>query len=82
MVLLGGILRRGVAGGYFHWCPACEQQHPLPDSWDFDGNVGCPTFSPSFKQTFRHWTGEPGSAEARRTREDRVCHYFIKDGKI
>jgi len=81
MSLASPILRRAT-GRFFHWCPACEDMHPLPDSWMFDGNVEQPTFSPSFKQTFTHWTGEPGSEEARRTREDRVCHYFITDGRI
>jgi hypothetical protein len=47
------ILRRGAA-----LVPgACEEMHPLPDSWTFNGDVDKPTFSPSFKQTFVHRTG-------------------------
>lgn len=75
------ILRRGVER-YFHWCPACEQTHPLPDSWKFNGDVQRPTFEPSFRQTFARWSGEPGSAEARATKKNLVCHYIITDGKI
>ena len=46
-------LRLG-SGGYVCWCPACEEPHQLPfpnRGWAFDGNVDCPTFSPSFKIT-------------------------------
>jgi hypothetical protein len=71
------ILRRGVAG-FFHWCPACQEMHPLPDSWTFNRDVERPTFSPSFKQTFTHW---PDRNDVTRG-EERVCHYFICDGQI
>lgn len=51
----------------WHWCPACELEHPLPDSWTFNGNELKPTFSPSFLQRFGR---------------DRLCHYIITDGRI
>ena len=43
------------AGGYAHWCPACEEMHafavdkPFSNGakWTFDGNLDAPTFSPS-----------------------------------
>lgn len=63
---VSSIMRRG-ATGYWHWCPACEMHHPLPLSWNFNGNVEKPTFSPSFKQ-MRIRNGD--------------CHYFITDGNI
>lgn len=76
------ILRRGV-DRYFHWCPACEQTHPLPDRWKFNGDVKKPTFSPSFAQTFSpdkvikayFDKGVPVSKQV-------LCHYIITDGKI
>ena len=74
---------RRADGRYFHWCPACQEMHPLPDSWTFNGNVERPTFSPSFKTTFTHWTG--GVAESGHglgERQERICHYIIADGKI
>lgn len=58
---------RRAADRFFHWCPACELLHPLPDSWTFNGDVARPTFAPSFKQTLG---------------DGRVCHYFIVDGEI
>lgn len=58
---------RRATGRYFHWCPGCRAHHPLPDSWDFDGNVDRPTFSPSFRQ------GNPDGTQ---------CHYFIRAGRI
>lgn len=79
---VGAKLRRGPEQ-FFHWCPACKDMHPLPDSWLFvNRNLEKPTFQPSFSQTFTYWTGEPGSEEARRTREKRVCHYVITAGQI
>lgn len=86
---VSALLRRG-STGYFHWCPACEMMHPLPDGkdspgggWQFNGNVDRPTFTPSFKQTYVHWTG--GIAEDGRglgEKQDRVCHYIITNGLI
>lgn len=83
------VLRRGQTG-FFHWCPACEQMHPLPDGknspgggWTFDGDAENPTFTPSFKQTYTHWSGgiaESGLGIGERT--ERVCHYIITAGKI
>lgn len=61
------VLRYG-ATAYFHWCPACDRMHPLPDSWSFEGNVDQPTFSPSFRQTG--------------VRDGKDCHYNITAGQI
>lgn len=75
-------LRRGPAQ-YFHWCPACEGMHPLPDGWTFNGNVDRPTFSPSFKQTFVRWSGGVDQAGiGQGERQQVVCHYIITDGRI
>lgn len=77
------ILRRA-QGRHFHWCPACEMMHPLPDSWTFNGDVQNPTFSPSFRQGFTHWTGgvDEETGLGRGERQNRECHYIITDGKI
>lgn len=72
-------MRRGT-GRYFHWCPACEEMHPLPDGWKFNGSLDRPTFTPSFKQSFsKPIAGNgvaPGSVALL------VCHYIITDGLI
>ena len=76
------ILRRG-ANCYWHWCPACEVEHPLPDTWDFDGSVVSPTFAPSFRQTSVHWTdGIDDRCVGQGERRQRDCHYFISQGRI
>ncbi len=62
-------LRRGVER-YFHWCPGCEEMHPLPDRWSFNGNLDAPTFNPSF---LHHW-GSPAKRQ--------VCHYVLTDGVL
>lgn len=81
------ILRR-FDRGYWHWCPACEETHPLYDNWKFNGNVDCPTFSPSFKHSGLRtvnvngrWTGEYVRDAAGKP-VDGTCHYIITDGKI
>ena len=77
------ILRR--ADDFFmHWCPSCQEMHPLPlNGWTFNGDVDRPTFYPSFKHTLPHWTGgvdECGVGQG--ARQDRICHYFIRNGQI
>lgn len=79
-------LRRGL-GGYTHWCPACEESHPLPDSWRFDGNLESPTFTPSFKHEGilvekdeqGRWTGDWVRDAAGKTIPF-VCHYILTNG--
>lgn len=58
--------------GFWHWCPACKDIHPLPwktGGWTFNGNLEKPSFTPSFKQ------GGSGVAGG-------CCHYIITDGTI
>jgi len=69
------LIVRASVGGWHHWCPACERLHPLPDSWQFNGNFARPLFTPSFKQTFVAMGAEVVGVEV-------VCHYFITDGMI
>jgi len=80
-------LRRAV-GKYMHWCPACEEMHPLPDSWKFDGNLEKPTFTPSFKhsgvQTVKvagKWTGEFVRDNKGNTIPF-ICHYVLTAGVL
>lgn len=61
---------RRMEGMYAHYCPACEEMHPLPDSWHFNGDLEKPTFTPSFKHTIR-WKDE-----------ERICHYVLTDGVL
>lgn len=63
---------RSVTGGFSHWCPGCERMHvlPHPRGWTFNGDLERPTFSPSFRHDWRDAGGE------------RVCHYFLQDGKL
>lgn len=64
------------------WCPGCDEQHgiaidpPLATdspgampTWGWNGNVELPTLSPSLHLTV--------AGEA-----PRVCHSFIRDGRI
>lgn len=80
-------LRRG-EGGYFWFCPACQEMHPLPDGWTFNGNLEQPTFTPSFKHTGKQrvvkdgkWTGE-WVRNATGNAVDWCCHYIVTDGQV
>lgn len=53
-------------------CPGCEQRHAITDSWEFNGDVQNPTFSPSILV----WWDEGEERLKKR------CHSFIKGGKI
>ena len=62
------------------WCPGCDEAHTLrvvshdgKHAWTWNGSLEAPTFSPSLRVTIRY--GEKG-------KPSRVCHSFIKDGKI
>lgn len=64
-----------------HWCPGCQLMHQVAveqafgngAQWSWDGNADAPTFSPSVH--IRLGYGDPG-------RPARVCHYFIRGGRI
>jgi hypothetical protein len=58
--------------------------HPLPDSWTFSGDVNKPTFTPSFGQTYVHWTEgvDEATGRGRGEKQHRYCHYVIADGNI
>ena len=80
-------LRRG-HDCFFHWCPACEEMHPLPDSWTFDGDLENPTFHPSFRHTGLktvkvdgEWTGD-WVRDADGKTIPLVCHYNLIAGKL
>lgn len=79
---------RRLTNGYAHWCPGCEEMHRLPDSWTFDGNVECPTFSPSFKHSGvravtvnGEWTGEFVTDAAGKPIPF-ICHYILTAGVL
>lgn len=72
-------LRRG-RSGFFHWCPACRELHPIPDQgWRFDGDLDRPTFDPGFRRSIpiNRWRGK----NLIRT-GTHVCHYAIHNGLL
>lgn len=71
------VLRRGERG-WWHWCPACGEEHPLPDGWRFNGDL----VRPSFESSFQHSFGAPKDTGAGRRPRMASCHYLITDGKI
>ena len=60
---------------HLHHCPGCKENHIIPDGWDFNNDMLKPTFSPSIKHDWGNY-GPKGN------KHRRICHYFIRDGKI
>ena len=63
--------------GIWYQCPGCEGHlhgwHNIPvGRWTWDGDVEKPTITPSVKTFARY--GEEAA--------DRVCHHFVRNGKI
>jgi hypothetical protein len=84
---VSAVLRRA-QGGYSHWCPGREEMHVIFDRWRFDGNLDCPTFTPSVKITGKQivrvdgeWTGEWVRDAAGNT-VDECCHYILTAGQL
>jgi hypothetical protein len=76
---------------YYFWCPGCEELHsfitqrsdsfrPSGPLWDFDGNMECPTFSPSLIM----WCGHYADLRHGRPTDSCWCTYnekLIAEGK-
>jgi hypothetical protein len=67
-------------GEYGYWCPGCEELHevavsfknPSKASWQFDGNVYKPTFTPSLNLRCGPFPDNHID----------VCHCFVRAGVI
>jgi hypothetical protein len=67
--------------GYLFDCPGCKMAHapyirphknPSGASWDFNGSLDSPTFTPSILTRVDFSNGK----------FPRICHSFVRDGKI
>lgn len=83
MKKLTEVRSNGVLTGYTFLCPGCKRPHyctikphsnQLGASWDFNGDIENPTFSPSVLQKIE-WTNRP-------ERPVEICHSFVRNGKI
>lgn len=59
--------------GYVHYCEGCDETHVIPHSWDFNGDMEAPTFSPSIRHLCKYGVDD---------KADKICHYAINHGKI
>lgn len=84
-------------GRYYFECPGCKEVHVVGTSWKFNGNLECPTFTPSILvrsgcKTEGHKEGDncwcTYNKECIELGKDPTtfkcvrCHSFITDGKI
>lgn len=67
-------------------CPGCGGPHGVPvrgtgrPIWGWNESVDSPTFTPSIKVTY---PANPNALEEfKEWRTERICHSFVKDGKI
>lgn len=71
-------------GHFTFWCPGCEEYHQIDDSWEFNGDLDKPTFSPSYLT----WLDPNPNANTERKpmwekfRLGFRCHSFIRNGRI
>lgn len=75
---------RSTKVGFIHYCPACDEAHHYVTDgsrgWAFNGNVECPTFTPSMLiRTGPRPTVPAGRPDAGQVD---VCHYVLTDGQI
>jgi len=87
-----------VSPSHHFWCPGCGIAHGIDSNWSFNGDLECPTISPSVLATGRQWVLDDPSAElvfehvpglpgVRRDARpghfaETVCHSFVTDGRI
>jgi len=53
---------------YFFYCPGCKMHHAPNHTWEFNGDLVKPTFSPSILVNGSH--------------PDKRCHSFVRNGSI
>ncbi len=74
-------------GGYTWWCPGCKHAHSINvggtegPQWTFDGNLECPSFTPSVRHFVPAQAPDPEWWPQGKP-EETVCHYFITAGQI
>lgn len=74
------------------WCEGCKQHHGVNNGWAFNGDYDKPTFNPSILVRSGHYIpGHIGSCwcDYNKKYPDepvsfkcRICHSFVRDGKI
>lgn len=86
------------ADGWNFRCPGCNDIHALTSAiWAFSGSLETPTVSPSVLVTSGHYAGgnpqrpscwctynadQDAKGEPRAPFECRVCHSFVREGRI
>lgn len=79
-------LRRGEGGAYLFFCPGCRECHVVytgrrgAPTWEFNGEIDRPTFSPSI--LLRTGRAVDPSYVPEEGDPPEICHSFIRDGQI
>lgn len=91
------VLRKGEDNSLFFWCPGCDMAHRIKHGagdgprWGWNGSADKPTFTPSVLVTWDQWvppattpevSAKIKAGEIVQTKEPRVCHSFVTDGRI
>lgn len=82
---MANVLRKVEGGGFTFWCLGCEEYHQINTGkvqWEFNGDMGKPTFSPSYLTWVEpNPEADPAYKNGKYFNGFR-CHSYIKDGKI
>lgn len=97
MAKISRVLRSAEGDGLLFHCLGCNMLHQVKvgegagPRWGWDGNVDAPTFTPSVLVSWHHWmpSAEDPEVAAKiqrgeivQTQEQRVCHSFVRGGRI
>lgn len=97
MAKISRVLRSAEDGGLLFQCPGCAMPHQVKvgegagPRWAWDDNAEAPTFTPSVLVVWQHWVPSAEDPEVRakiaagevvQTPEKRVCHSFVRGGRI
>lgn len=97
MSRLSAVLRGVEGNGLMFWCPGCDGAHVIYHGeghgprWGWNGNADRPTFTPSILIQWDQWVppattqemaARINSGEIVQTKEQRICHSFVTDGRI
>lgn len=97
MAKISRVLRSAEDGGLLFQCPGCDVMHQVKvgagagPRWGWDGNAEAPTFTPSVLVTWNQWVPSAEDPEVHakirrgeivQTIERRVCHSFVRAGRV
>lgn len=75
---------RSMTDGFSWYCPGCKGMHPLPSNrgWAFNGDLDRPTFTPSFRHSWKRFHSYTDAGVGVGEPFECVCHYIVTNGNV